>query len=164
MQPLVLTRHQEWAFSQQAVARASSIKDQGLAKGLFGIRNAMNGNGDWKPRFLEERVEGRRTGNFDWSASTSNVVTISRANLINQASSEVPFGWRGGTNYNLFNEIKTNLSFPDSANGGVDDKLNNAVHIEVYLKLKIISIIHISNPCYFGFFHLSFSCHKECIG
>jgi hypothetical protein len=113
---------------------------------FFDIRNATNGttNSDWKPRFLEERTEGRRTGNFDWSASTSNVATISRANLINQVSNEVPFGWRGGTNYNLFNENKTNLSFPDSANGGVDYKLKNPVlQIEVHFKLNIFYNAHL---------------------
>lgn len=102
---------------------------------LFDIRDATNGmaNGDWKPRFLEERMEGRRTGNIDWSASTSNGASISRANLANKVSGEAPFGWRGGSNYNLFNENKTNLSFPDSIriNGGVDNKLKNPLQIEV---------------------------------
>ncbi|KAJ3686336.1 hypothetical protein LUZ61_015500 [Rhynchospora tenuis] len=150
-------RHQEWAFSQQAVARASSIKDQGPAKGfihdmifrkegkpstshLFDIRDAISGtaNGDWKPRFPEERMEGRRNGSFDWSASTSHAAPISRSNLINQVSSEVPYGLRVGGNYNLINENKANLSFPDLAriNGGVDNKPKNSVQLEKNLLYK----------------------------
>lgn len=98
---------------------------------LFDIRGATNG--DWKPRFLEERMEGRRTGNFDWSACTSNAAPISRVNLVNQVATEMPVGWREGTNYNLFSENKTNLSFPDPGriNGGVDYKLKNPLQVEV---------------------------------
>ncbi|XP_072999538.1 uncharacterized protein [Typha latifolia] len=81
-------RRQEWAFNQQAISRASSIKDQGPAKGLihdmifkkdgkpstshlFDVRDAITGNRSWPP---PREVAGSRSS-FDWIGSSSRPVT-----------------------------------------------------------------------------------------
>ncbi|KAJ3692153.1 hypothetical protein LUZ60_012503 [Juncus effusus] len=151
-------RHQEWAFNQQVMERATTIKDQGPTKGLihdmifkkdgkpstsshlFDIRDAIHGttNIDRKPRFLEDRING----GFDGMASSSTgVFPHARANNISQVNCEIPLAWRGRGGNNLLSENKINSRFSDpvAVNGAMGKKFENLFRLEKNLLNKPIT-------------------------
>ncbi|XP_026662579.2 uncharacterized protein LOC103701201 isoform X2 [Phoenix dactylifera] len=128
--------HQEWAFNQQVLARASSMKNHSPAKGLihdmifgkdgkpstshrFDERDTITGNGNTRPshEYLEERtwlpremVGNQRlecNGLGSFSLISSSSSPLSKAVTTNPISTDSSLGWKGSSNYYYNNNKKT---------------------------------------------------------
>ncbi|XP_017698352.1 uncharacterized protein LOC103707382 [Phoenix dactylifera] len=152
-------RHQEWAFNQQAAARAGTTKDPGSAKCLihdaifrkdekpstshtFDVGKTTTGNGNMRPshQFLEERrwLPGEMVGDQrpegnrlgSFDLMGGSSSPLATAVPMNPISTDSTSGWKGSSNY-CYNDERIHSNSRDLINDSLEPQFENPFRLEL---------------------------------